>query len=389
MNNNLCTPCFVLNKQGLDDSINRLNYAISSYWPNTIIGYSYKTNSLLWLVSYLKSKSIYAEVVSDDELSLARHIGYDYNQIVFNGPKKSKQKFIEAVNSDSIVNIDSYNELEYLSEVKSGAKVGVRVNFSTEDYIPDEVQDNVNGGRFGFSYENGDLELVLKKINFLGIKVSGLHLHISSKTRSINVYSTILKNFVCLVEEMNLNLEYVDIGGGFFSGVPGKPDFCDYFKTINEILNSSEKTKGLKLIIEPGISLIGSNIDYYTRVNFVRKNTKTSFVFVDGSRTHVDPLFHRSSYLYEVISDNEVIEEKNLICGYTCMENDKLFEINQKLSQGDIIVLKKVGAYSITFGSNFIEFMPKCYLNDNGSLSLIRDKWNVFDIISKQVIYKE
>ena len=65
----------------LDEEILFLNYrnlekTLNKYWPNFKVGYSYKTNSLPWLINWMKSKGAFAEVVSTPEYKLAKKIGY-------------------------------------------------------------------------------------------------------------------------------------------------------------------------------------------------------------------------------------------------------------------------------------------------------------------------
>lgn len=43
------TPYYLLHKELLDESIEKLNQARKQYWPNSIVGYSFKTNSLPWV----------------------------------------------------------------------------------------------------------------------------------------------------------------------------------------------------------------------------------------------------------------------------------------------------------------------------------------------------
>ena len=65
--NDIQTPFFVLDRKVMVDEVQKLNYAIATYWPNTIPAYSVKTNSLPYLAKMLNELGVYAEVVSQDE----------------------------------------------------------------------------------------------------------------------------------------------------------------------------------------------------------------------------------------------------------------------------------------------------------------------------------
>ena len=51
--NDIQTPFFVLDRKVMVDEVQKLNYAIATYWPNTIPAYSVKTHSLPYLAKML------------------------------------------------------------------------------------------------------------------------------------------------------------------------------------------------------------------------------------------------------------------------------------------------------------------------------------------------
>ena len=59
------TPYFLIDQDELESIVEELQAAIQLYWKNTIMGYSFKTNSLPWVVEFFRKKRFYAEVVSD------------------------------------------------------------------------------------------------------------------------------------------------------------------------------------------------------------------------------------------------------------------------------------------------------------------------------------
>lgn len=381
--NELNTPCFVVNKQILDGGISLLTSSLEKYWNNYIVGYSFKTNSLPWLVNYVKQKGFYAEVVSDDEYSLARLMNYEDDKVIYNGPIKSRETFLQAMNFGCIVNVDTKREIEWLKELPKGKnyKVGVRINFDIESACPTESACGDEGGRFGFCYENGEFKNAVDVIQAMeNVSVCGIHLHCSSKTRSLNIYKAIAQMACKIKEEFDVNFEYIDIGGGFFGGMDNRPKFPDYLKLVSEILSKAYNPTETMIIVEPGMSLIGPAIDFVTSVIDVKDTTYNRFVVTDGSRTNVDPLMTKSAYFDEIIyqSHDRAEMEKQVICGFTCMEHDRLFvlENSKELMVDDKIVYHKVGAYTMCLSPLFIKYFPNVLLNDNGKLIVIRDKWD-------------
>lgn len=390
MYKNLETPCFVIDIKKIDDLVCDARKNMDKYWPHGIIGYSFKTNNLPWILSYMKSKGLFAEVVSSDEYNLAKEIGYSIDHIIFNGPAKRKKEFIEAIENKAIVNIDSKRELNWLLECKKeklvDCNIGLRVNFCIENYCPGESQCGKEDGRFGFSYESGELEEALHFFKNNSIKISGIHLHLSSKTRSINIYKAIANMTVEIISKFNLKLNYVDIGGGFFGGIPDKPSFKDYFKVVNETFNDCDELSKINLIIEPGMSLVGSGIDYVVSVIDVKYTLNNNFVQTDGSRIHIDPLMRKSTYSYYIVHVNQetsIMKNSQIICGFTCMENDRFFNLSgPSLEVNDLIIFEKVGAYTIGLSPQFIEFHPVIYANYDNEISVVQDKKTVIDFIN-------
>lgn len=188
----LQTPYFLIHKKEMDKLVDEMFNSLSKYWRKFIVGYSFKTNNLPWVITYMKSKGMYAEVVSSDEFNLALELGFQYKNIIFNGPVKGEKEFKRALEEEGIINLDSKRELRWIAESRNiRAKIGLRVNFDIESLCPGESQCGLEDGRFGFSYETGEFEKALNELKNLGISISGIHLHCSSKTRSKEIYKAI------------------------------------------------------------------------------------------------------------------------------------------------------------------------------------------------------
>lgn len=392
MDSELTTPYFMINKQAMDIGLNKLKSALKNAWPNYIIGYSYKTNALPWIINYFKENECYAEVVSDDEYELASSIGVDKEHVIYNGLAKSKDSFLEAIRQHAVVNIDSEREINWLDELERDEySVGIRVNFDLESMCSGQTQCGIDGERFGFCYENGELKKAIDRIEDKGVRVAGLHLHKSSKTRMPDIYSAIAKTAVEISTKYNLNLDYIDLGGGFFGGLESKPQFPEYFDMVAAIMREKFRPEKVALIVEPGMALIGAYADYVTTVVDVKKTTRNQFVITDGSRIQIDPLMTKDSYFYDVIRQDGLIRKKSMrqiITGFTCMEHDRLFEIQDELElmPGDKIVYHKIGAYTMCLTPLFIKWFPDVYVQEGKDIYKVREKWNSFEYRSRSIV---
>ncbi len=57
-------PFYRIKEKELLYDIGLLRDSLTENWGNFVMGYSFKTNSLPWLLSYLRTQGFYAEVVS-------------------------------------------------------------------------------------------------------------------------------------------------------------------------------------------------------------------------------------------------------------------------------------------------------------------------------------
>jgi diaminopimelate decarboxylase len=389
---NMTTPYFVIDKMELDNNVISLQQALADGWGRYIIGYSFKTNSLPWVTKHLQGHHCFAEVVSSPEYELALHMGYDKSQIIFNGPVKGKAEFEDAVLSGAIVNIDSRREIEWVRDLSrtSGSiiNVGIRVNVELEDEYSDEMGYPDDGSRFGFSLSTGDFYDVVTELQSVpNVRITGQHLHLTSKTRSLKVYQQLARTACQVKRTTAIPFSYVDIGGGFFGGVPGRPSFREYVNVIANELRTEFDPEETTLIVEPGSALIASPVTFVTEVIDVKDTSKSRIVTIDGSRTNVDPLMIKTKHFYDLNTQSDKLKDKQTIVGFTCMETDRIMVLRneREMQVGDQIIFKKVGAYTMSLNPLFIQYFPRVYVFDGDSYAPVRDQWAIDEFLQKNV----
>lgn len=384
----LQTPYFVINEPILQQYYNMLTDSLNKNWKNFLIGYSFKTNSLPWLVSYVKKNGAFAEVVSQDEYELAKYLGYMDKEIIYNGPYKGIESFCNVLLAGGIVNLDSMQEIGWLKDLvyKHGNhsfKVGIRVNFDLEKMCPGETTMGEVSGRFGFCYETGKFAEALNILKDLPrVSITGLHLHSSSKSRSVGIFQAIAQMACRLADEFNLSLEYIDLGGGYCGGMEGRPEYPDYFPAVAKELHKHFTPERTKLIVEPGISLISKCTTFVTSVFDIRDIKGTRYVMTDGSRFNIDPTMIKSSHLFHLepaanySAPRRVLKEQ-VVSGFTCMEADRLFTYEQQpeLVPGDRIIYENVGGYTMSLNPLFIQYFPPVYVRGRNTMQMVRQKW--------------
>ena len=126
------SPLYVFDEKGFIDNYKHLCDAFMAEYPNYRPGYSYKTNYTPYICNVVKNLGGYAEVVSDMELYVARKIGYEYKDIIYNGPCKGDM-MEELILNGGISNIDNMQEAERVVDIArrnpaTHIKVGLRIN---------------------------------------------------------------------------------------------------------------------------------------------------------------------------------------------------------------------------------------------------------------------
>lgn len=394
----LKTPFYRIKETALLYDMKLLQDSLSENWGNYIMGYSVKTNSLPWLLNYLKQRGFYAEIVSKAEYELASHLGFPDEHMIYNSPSKDRSTFEAVLLSGGYVNLDSNEELAWMEELslrfpEKQLQVGLRVNCDLASLCPSEELVNKDGGRFGYCYENGVLSAAINRLHALpNVRVAGLHLHSSTQSRSVQVFSALASIAVKLAKEFSLSLSYVDMGGGYFGGRDDHPGYPEYMKEICRVLSTYFDKEKTTLIVEPGVSLVSRASTFETEVLDVKKIRDKTYIVTNGSRVNLNPMTTRHSYPHhiEYLKSIPACERETLpsqwICGSTCMEHDRLFEQTDapSLVPGDRIVYDTAGGYTICLTPLFIHYFPAVYVEKaDGTLFTAREPWGNEEYLQK------
>lgn len=382
---NICdieTPCYIINDDEYKENLKVFRQEFERRWNGKVsLGYSVKTNNFPYMLKKAMENGYYAEVVSPDEFSFALRCGCRRDHIIYNGPQK-RRNFLDLCDKGTYLNLDNLEEVEIVCSAQDKAmlpKLGIRVNFDIEKDCPNETTCDGIPGRFGINLENGDFEKALWRLKKSGIKLCGLHLHQSSKTRSLKIFDAIARKAIEIGKEYNLNkLSYIDIGGGFFGGnyFEGKPSISEYSQTICSILMNFYNPSITELVLEPGAAILATSMDYLTSVLNIRNVRGKRIVTVDGSLLHINPIMKQHPIPFKMINPGKETDEEQIVGGSTCMELDRFWprDMCQMAEKDTRFLFHCCGAYMSTHNSYFINAAPNIYLLKNNTYELLRNK---------------
>ncbi|MFO7979185.1 MAG: hypothetical protein R6U64_11050 [Bacteroidales bacterium] len=387
------SPVYVFSEATIRKTYKEAYRAFSSRYPKVQFAWSYKTNYLNAICSVFHQEGSWAEVVSGFEYEKAIALGVSPSKIIFNGPYKTSEDLTKAITGGSLIHIDHFDELyqiiELSGQLEERPQVAIRVNMDTGIYP--------QWDRFGFNYENGEAWDALNRIMVSGtMDLVGLHAHIGTYMMTAEAYhvaaSKLIQLAVGLKRKHQLQISYIDLGGGFASkntlkgayypGSDTSPSFDDFAEAITSAFMKSEiKPDELPLLIlETGRALI-DDAGYLLGTVVANKR------LADGRRATildagVNLLFTSFWYDHDVRPAQQVSDqtEDSTIYGPLCMNIDVvrgnlLFPLMKK---GDHFVIRRVGAYNNTQWLQFITYRPAVVMIDQqGTPHLIRQPENL------------
>ncbi|MBE0516481.1 MAG: diaminopimelate decarboxylase, partial [Methanophagales archaeon] len=274
------TPLYITDETKI--RTNFRNYKTAFETVDTDIYFAVKANGNLAILRILAREGAGADVFSGGELHLVKLAGIPMDKVLFNGNSKSEEELRIAVESQVKVSVDSLDELETLSavarEMGKEAEIAIRVNPDVSPQVNPKIATGLRESKFGIPYyEMISACEVAKRLPNISLK--GIHCHIGSQILDVSVFSEATEKMMNLVEglhERGIELEFVDFGGGLGisyqkekARAPTPKDLAGaILPTFEAKMNSLGIT--LKLILEPGRSIVGSASILVSRVNTIK-----------------------------------------------------------------------------------------------------------------------
>ncbi|MGA2323104.1 MAG: diaminopimelate decarboxylase [Sedimentisphaerales bacterium] len=393
------SPFYIFDETAFRENYDDIVSAFGKRYEKFILAYSYKTNYLPYLCGIIKSKGGFAEVVSRLEYDLALKVGQKPDKIVFNGPVKRYEDIELALKNNSIVNLDSWSEIDLLAKYAKKnpnrkIKVGLRINIGLSDKSGrSHIQEHLKTGRFGFDPSDSNMKKVVSRLSRIGnVTVNSLHGHTSTTNRSVWCYQIIAETLCRIAENFfSESVEYINVGGGIFGYIPPQmrwaktPSFDDYAKAVCKVLKTNKWVRRQKprLMLEPGIAMVANALSFITKVISIKDIRGRVFVTVDGSAYNVKPTFHKNNNPYQIIKKKVIAQRCTFsVVGSTCMEKDYILtEITDVLpGVGDFIKIDNVGAYTIVLTPPFINPAPAIVVRKSDTFKLVRSKQTLNDM---------
>ena len=229
-----------------------------------------------------------ADIVSGGELFRALNANADPNKIVFSGVGKQIKELEYALKTDILMfNVESPSELTTLNQVAGRldkkAKIALRVNPHIDPKTHPYISTGLKKNKFGIETTQA-IENYREAKKLEHLEIIGVDCHIGSQITELNPFVEAirkLKDLVLLLKEENIEIKYIDLGGGL--GITYQQEQPPHPREYAEVLVEEMKDLNCTLILEPGRVIVGNAGILVSKVLYLKQGTEKSFVIVDAA----------------------------------------------------------------------------------------------------------
>ena len=385
--NKFGTPFYSYSYSKMRENINSFKRNFKSISP--LICFAVKSNTNINIIREIKKFGLGADVVSLGELMMALKAGIDPNKIVFSGVgKKSDEisfaidKKILLINAESLSEIKEINRLAKIKSKK--IRIGVRLNPNTDAKTLSQISTGKKENKFGVNKDTF-YEIINYCKNSKNIDLKCLSVHIGSQILDNRPYEKMLKTVSQILKKTNHKFEFIDLGGGMGISYSDKNKKLNYKKYNSAILKFLRKHK-VKIIFEPGRSIIGNTGTLVTKVIYIKDSGRKKFIILDAAmndlmRPALYGAFHKT---LAVTKSDKKSKKPYEFVGPICESTDKFITLKkfQELKEKDLIAICDVGAYGMSLSSNYnLRLKPIELLIKGSKIKVIRKRQKYKDII--------
>jgi len=382
------TPSYVYSRAALEANFKAYTTALQG--TDHLVCYAVKANSNLAVLGVLAKLGAGFDIVSGGELERVLAAGGDPAKVVFSGVAKTAAEMERALAVGiHCFNIESADELELLNEVAGAAgaiaRVSVRVNPDVDARTHPYISTGLRENKFGIETAAA-LEVYQRAAQLEHIEISGVDCHIGSQLTEISPFLDALDRLLELIDTLagsGINISHLDLGGGL--GVRYRdeepPPVADYIAAAREHIGD----RPLKLMFEPGRSIVADAGVLLTRVNYLKFNSAHNFAIVDAAMNDMlRPALYQAWLDIQPVTRNGEGEAADYdIVGPVCETGDFLGKSRElTLSRGDLLAVMGAGAYGFAMSSNYNSRVRAAEIMvDGADAHLVRERETFADLV--------
>jgi diaminopimelate decarboxylase len=312
---------------------------------------------------------------------MALRAGFDPTRIHMHGNNKSDEEILLAARTGvGHLILDSFDEIERCERLLERPQdVLIRVTPGIKPSTHDYVQTGQLDSKFGFGLGDGLAARAIERVLASErLNLTGLHAHIGSQIFELEPYTLAIRAIAELAGEW---CRIVNVGGGLgiaYTAADEPPPIDAYVdvkvRGVREVFGD-----GVKILIEPGRSLVGNAGITAYRVGTVKEIPSVrTYVAVDGGMSdNLRPMLYGSRY-EALIADRAaaVPDTPATVAGMHCESGDILVRDAMLAAPvvGDVLVTAATGAYGYAMASNYngVTRPPVVFCRDGDARLVVR-----------------
>ena len=381
------TPLYCYSHNKIKSNILELKKYFHSFSP--LICFAVKSNTNIKILKEIKKFNLGADVVSIGELLKALKAGIKAKKIVFSGVGKTSSELDYAIKQNILlINAESKSEILEIEKIAKKKKkivdIGVRLNPNTDAQTLSQISTGKKENKFGVS-EKVFLQLVkyINKSKNLNLKC--LSVHIGSQILNHKPYQRMLKVVDKIIRKSKYKFEYIDLGGGMgidYDHNNSKLNLEKYSLDIKKFI----KTHKVKIIFEPGRSIIGDSAILITKIIYIKEGDKKDFIILDVAMNDLmrPALYGAKHKIIPLRKVSKKSKKSYEFVGPICESTDTFSTVKkyQKLNEGDFLAICDVGAYGMSLASNYnVRPKPMEILIKNSKIQILNKRQKISDLI--------
>jgi diaminopimelate decarboxylase len=388
------TPCYVYSKTAIIANYTAYEKAFAVLDP--LICYAVKANSNLSILTLLAEQGAGFDIVSMGELQRVIAAGGDPGKVIFSGVAKRANEIEFALRQGIYcINVESEAELHRVnavaSEIGQRARITFRINPDVDPKTHPYISTGLKSNKFGVAHDDA-LRLYRLAASMPNIEVHGIECHIGSQITELSPFVDALRRLVKLVDQLadrGIAVKHLDIGGG--RGIVYTDETLVPMAVFAAAVQRELAGRSIKLLLEPGRSIVGDAGLLLTRVEFLKPGETKNFAIVDaGMNDLIRPTLYDAYHPVVCATERAGTAVEYDIVGPVCESGDWLAKARSlTLQPGDAIAVLCAGAYGMTMASNYnTRARPAEILISRDAMHLIRERERFEDMIANERIVK-
>jgi diaminopimelate decarboxylase len=363
------TPTYVYSKAQLLENFQ--GYAAPAAGRDALVCYAMKANSNLAILDLLARQGAGFDIVSGGELLRVIAAGGDPGKVIFSGVGKTVQEIELALGKGILCfNVESIPELHRINEVAGRlgkrAPVSLRVNPNVDAKTHPYIATGLKASKFGVAFSDA-LATYRTAASLPHLDVVGIDCHIGSQLLDDAPLLEALDKLIELIDTLaaeGIVLHHLDVGGGLGIDYGTADDkqpvpIGDYvsrvFARIDAWRAAKYDGKPIKVIFEPGRSIVGNTGVLLMSVEFIKPGEEKNFCVIDAAMNDMArPTLYQAWMDVKPVTPREGEAVTYDLVGPVCESGDWLARDRALVVEpGDVLAMMAAGAYGFTMSSNY------------------------------------